>query len=86
MTSTARGIAGPEVKASTRRFDARLRFYARLRKFLRDTDGADVLTVVALGFLFVGLALPSLAFGVVGGLLVLLTPIGTALRLLIRGR
>lgn len=86
MTATSRGIAGPEVTAATRRFDARLRLYASLRRFLRQTDGTDVLTIVSLTLLFIGLAAPSLAFGVVGGLLVLLTPIGTALRLIIRGR
>ena len=47
---------------------------------------STILTVVSLSFLFFGLALPSAAFGVVGGLLVLLTPIGAALRILIRGR
>jgi len=86
MTATSRGIAGPEITAGTRRFGARLRLYASIRKGIRETDGTDVLTVVSLGFLFVGLALPSIAFGVVGGLLVLLTPIGTAIRFLIRGR
>lgn len=86
MTATARGIAGPEVTAATRRFDARLRLYARIRRIIRGTDGTDVLTVVSLSFVFIGLTLPSLAFGVVGGLLVLLTPIGTALRFLIRGK
>lgn len=75
---------GPSPAA--RRFDARLRLYVDMRKLYRRIDASDVLTIISLTFLFVGLALPSAAFGVVGGLLVLLTPIGTALRVLIRGR
>ena len=71
---------------STRLFGARLRLYAELRRLIRGTDGSDVLTVLALAGVFAGFALPSLAFGVTGGLLLLLTPIGAALRVLIRGR
>lgn len=72
--------------ASARRFAFRLRLSHRIRRFITTTDGSDVLTVVALAMLFVGLLAPSWAFGVIGALLVLLTPIGTALRILIRGR
>jgi hypothetical protein len=71
---------------SVRRFGARLRLYVDLRRFIRGVDFRDGLTVVALASVFVGLALPSLAFGVVGALLLTLTPIGDALRLLIRGK
>lgn len=87
MESISRGVVtGPQPTESARRFGARLRLYVALTRVIRGVDGTDVLTIVALALLFVGLALPSAAFGVVGGLLVLLTPIGTALRLLIRGR
>lgn len=71
---------------AVRRFAFRLRLQVNLRRFIRGTSFSDVLTVVSLSFLFIGLAMPSAAFAVVGGLLVLLTPIGAALRLLIRGR
>lgn len=84
--ATARGITGPEPTAATHRWAIRLRASLAVRKAIRGTDGSDVLTVVALGFLFIGLFAPSAAFGVVGGLLVLLTPVGAALRVLIRGR
>lgn len=88
MESTiSRGVvSGPQATESAHRFRARLRLYVALTRVVRGIDGTDVLTVAALALLFVGLAAPSAAFGVVGGLLVLLTPIGTALRLLIRGR
>ena len=86
MDLVRRGIAGPEPTAGTRRFEARLRLYVLLLRFIRQTDGSDILTLVSLAMLFTGLALPSAAFGVVGGLLVLLTPIGTALRVFVRGR
>lgn len=86
MTATSRGIAGPEVTTSTHRFDARLRLYMALLRMVRGLDGSDLLTIVSLAFLFLGLTMPSVGFAVVGGLLVLLTPIGAALRFLIRGR
>jgi hypothetical protein len=71
---------------SVRLFGARLRFLAKLKGAIRGFDASDFLTVTSLAFIFAGLALPSWAFGVTGGLLLLLTPIGAALRLLIRGR
>jgi len=71
---------------SVRRFDARLRIYTILLRGIRGVDGSDLLTLTSLSFLFIGLAQPSAAFGVIGGLLLLLTPIGAALRLFIRGR
>lgn len=88
MESTiSRGVvSGPQPTEGAHRFRARLRLYVALTRVIRGIDGSDVLTIVALGLLFIGLAAPSAAFGVVGGLLVLLTPIGAALRLLIRGR
>jgi hypothetical protein len=71
---------------STRLFGARLRLFVDIRRFVRGFDFRDALTVVALVGVFVGLAAPSLAFGVTGALLLLLTPIGDALRFLIRGK
>lgn len=79
-------VTSPQPTAATRRWEGRLRLANSIRRFARGVDGSDVLTVVALTFLFVGLLAPSWAFGVVGALLTLLTPIGTALRILIRGR
>lgn len=82
-----RGIAEPNVEsAGARRFAARLRLYVILLRFVRGIDFRDALTVVALALVFVGLAAPSLAFGVTGGLLLLVTPIGDALRMLVRGK
>jgi hypothetical protein len=51
-------------------------------------DGGDILTLAALAFVWYGLSLfaPPLAFVVVGFLLVLVTPIGAALRILLRGK
>jgi hypothetical protein len=69
-----------------RRFGTRLRLYVDIRRFARALDFRDALTIVALAGVFIGLAAPSPAFGVTGGLLLLLTPIGDALRLLIRGK
>lgn len=71
---------------SVRRFDARLRLYVDLRRAVRGFDLSDVILLVALGFIFIGLTVPSAAFGVVGFLLLPLTPIWTNVRLLIRGR
>lgn len=84
---TARGIVtGPQPTDGARRFRLRLMLYVALARFVRGIDATDVLTVTALALLFIGLAMPSAAFGVVGALLVLLTPVGAALRQLIRGR
>jgi hypothetical protein len=71
---------------SVRLFGLRLRLAAKVYAFIRGFDASDALTVLSLVFIFVGLALPSWAFAVTGGLLCLLTPIGGALRVLIRGR
>lgn len=71
---------------SVRLFGARLRLVTKFNRALRGFDASDFLTVTSLLFIFIGLALPSWAFGVTGGLLIWLTPIGAALRLLIRGR
>lgn len=71
---------------SARRFDARLRLYVALLRAVRGFDLSDVILLTSLGFVFVGLAVPSAAFGVVGALLLPLTPIWTNVRLLIRGR
>jgi len=84
---TSRGtVSGPVASPSARLWAARLRLSAALSRFVRGVDASDVLTVVSLVCIFVGLAQPSAAFGVVGFLLVLLTPIGAALRVLIRGK
>lgn len=82
--STARGI--PQLTDATRRWQARLRLYAALTRAVRGFDFADVVLLTSLAFVFVGLAVPSAAFAVVGFLLLPLTPIWTNLRLLIRGR
>lgn len=71
---------------SVRRFDARLRLYLALRRAVSGFDFSDLVLVASLAFVFVGLAVPSTAFAVVGFLLLPLTPIWTNVRLLIRGR
>lgn len=71
---------------AVRRFDARLRLYAALLRAVRGIDLGDAIMVVSLGFIFIGLAAPSAAFGVVGALLLPLTPIWTNVRLMLRGR
>jgi hypothetical protein len=71
---------------STRLFGARLRLYVALGQAIRGFDFGDVVMLVSLTFIFLGFALPSAAFGVVGALLLPLTPIWTNVRLLIRGR
>jgi len=71
---------------SARRFATRRRLSIAFVRVVRGFDGSDLLTVAALSLLFIGLAMPSVAFGVVGGLLILLTPIGVALRMFVRGR
>ena len=70
---------------AVRRYRLRLMAPALISRTLVK-HASTILTVVSLTFLFLGLALPSAAFGVVGALLLLLTPIGAALRILIRGR
>lgn len=79
-------VTSPQPSRGARLFAVRVRVIRSAAEFIRGIDFVDVLTVVALTFLFIGLAAPSWAFGVIGGLLTLLTPIGTALRILIRGR
>ncbi len=68
----------------------RLRFAiaAALRRVIGIFDTSDLLTFAALAFVWLGLAMVAmpLAFVVTGALLVLVTPIGAALRILIRGR
>ena len=71
------------ISASVRRFDARLRLYVALTRTLRGFDLGDTVLLVSLAFIFVGLAAPSAAFGVVGALLLPMTPIWTMVRLLI---
>jgi len=71
---------------SARRFDARLRLYTTLLRAARAFDFSDVLTLVSLGFIFVGLTLPSAAFAVTGALILPLTPIWTSIRIMLRGR
>ena len=74
------------ISPSVRRFDARLRLYVALTRALRGFDLGDAVLVLSLAFIFIGLAVPSAAFGVVGALLLPLTPIWTNIRLLVRGR
>jgi len=74
---------------SARRFAARLRLYVELRRIVRAVDGSDVLTVVSLALLAVGVSVvasPGWACILVALLLALLTPVGTALRIFVRGR
>jgi len=74
------------ISPSVRRFDARLRLYVALTRALRGFDLGDAVLLVSLAFIFIGLAVPSAAFGVVGTLLLPLTPIWTNVRLMLRGR
>lgn len=71
--------------AAVRRFRARLLLADRLRRIHPET----VITIAALVLMGVGFAWvtsnPGWAFLLVGGLLTMLTPIGAALRILIRG-
>lgn len=83
---TARTFTGPQPSDGARRFALRLRLYVMLVRFARGFDLSDVVLLASLAFVFAGLALPSWAFGVVGFLLLPLTPIWTNIRLLIRGR
>ena len=74
------------ISPSVRRFDARLRMYVALTRALRGFDLGDAVLLVSLAFIFIGLAVSSAAFGVVGALLLPLTPIWTNVRLMLRGR
>jgi hypothetical protein len=71
--------------AAAKRFRARLLLVGRLRRISPET----ILTIASLLFLGVGLAWissnPGWSFILVGGLLALLTPVGAAMRILIRG-
>ena len=62
-------------------------FAAAVRK-VNIFDGGDLLTIAALASIWYGLSLLSVpvAFVVLGLLLVLVTPIGAALRILLRGK
>lgn len=85
--STARGIVtAPQPSDAVKSFGLRLRILQAVYTAVAGFDFADVVLVTSLVFVFVGLALPSLAFAVVGFLLLPLTPIWTNVRLLVRGR
>lgn len=85
--AASRGIVtGPQPSDSAQRFRARLELLRALRRAVAAFDLGDVIVLVSLAFIFVGLAMPSAAFGVVGALMLPLTPIWTNVRLLIRGR
>lgn len=71
---------------SVRRFEARLRLYRALTRAVSAFDLGDVILLVSLAFIFAGFAVSSLAFGVVGFLLLPLTPIWTNVRMMLRGR
>lgn len=72
--------------AAVRRFRFRLDIMSRLRRIRRDPG--DILTIVSLGCLFAGVAMLSVPAALIltGSLLALLTPVGAAVRMLIRGR
>lgn len=84
--SAPRTISGPQPTDGARRFRARLALLIALRKGIAGFDLGDVILITSLAFVFIGLAAPSWAFGVVGALLLPLTPIWTSVRLLLRGR
>ena len=75
--------------SAARRFEARLRLYIEVRRVITAVDGSDLLTVASLLLVAAGVgsvAGPGWACIGVGLLLSLLTPIGTALRIFVRGR
>ncbi len=85
--AASRGIVtGPQPSDSAQRFRARLELLRALRRAVAAFDLSDAIVLVSLTFIFVGLALPSAAFAVVGFLLVPLTPIWASVRLMLRGR
>lgn len=74
---------------SARFFAARLALTIALTGLVRSVDGSDLLTLGALGLIGTGVALVASvgwALLVVGLLLSLLTPVGTALRIFVRGK
>lgn len=74
---------------NVRRFEARLRLLLALRRIVSGVDASDVLTVLALVGIGTGI---GITFGIGWGLFVgsavlaAMTPIGAAVRLLVRGR
>lgn len=75
-----------EPSVSAQRFELRLRLLRAVHGMVARIDGGDVLTVLALAFLGVGLTLPAVGLVVVGALLIPITPVGVAIRVLLRGR
>lgn len=76
---------------AVRRFDARLRLLVDLHRLVRSLDGSDALTVLALAGIGGGITIeelhgPGLGLFAAGIVLAFMTPIGTAIRILIRGR
>ena len=72
-----------------RRFATWLRFTTNLRRWLRGIDTSDALTVLALILVGAGLVMVvgvGWAVLVLGIVLALMTPIGAAVRLFLRGR
>lgn len=86
----ARGIVtGPQPTGRARRFAARLRLQLAIRRAIRGFDLSDVLTIVAIALMAAGIVElfgPGWALLVVGIVIALMTPIGAAVRLFIRGR
>lgn len=72
--------------SSVRRFELRLRLYTLLLRAVRSVDGSDLLTVVALGLIGAGITLAAWGAVVVGALVLTATPVGTSLRIFIRGK
>lgn len=86
---SARGIVtGPQPTPAARRWAARLHLYVGLLRALRGADLSDGLTIGSLLLIGIGLAMVAvpLALVVVGSLVGLMTPLGGAVRLFIRGR
>lgn len=72
--------------SSVRRFELRLRLYTLLLRAVRSVDGSDLLTVAALGLIGAGITLALWGAVVVGALVLTATPVGTSLRIFIRGK
>lgn len=73
---------------SARLFRARLLVARAIRRAFGGFDASDVFTIVALVAIFAGVAMFSVPAALIlsGSLLLTVTPIGAAVRLMLRGR